>query len=527
MRIGLFLCRAECIGFRSVAVDAIAEHYAELAAVKVFDRLHSRPAIAEMVRETEENALEGIVFAACSPHYFRNTLAAYRLPERIAAAAVNTNRIAFANLKEQCALPNRDDMEAANRKATLLVEEALTKVSLSEPVETTLVAPHRAVLVIGTDVGAIIGAYRASRLGYRVFVLGREPVVAASRRATSELEPAIADLELNPRVEFILGADIERVSGWCGDYTVAIVQDGRSRQFTVGGILIAVNDDPDWARELSPKLHINLDENGDIEARNQSTMATRTSDDGIFGVPASAGGDPLRSQVEGASTAITILDGVLSENEIEHPLHMTEVDRELCGACGTCVKTCAFHACRIDPAERIAVIDERICKACGNCVAACPAGARDLITYPSDYLTEAIQILSRYEANGDPKVLCFLCDGCGYPAADAAGREGRRYPVSLLPLRVACGGRLDTQHILEAFWYGFDGVMAVICREGHCHNIVGNLDMVRRVNLFREVLRSRQIDPERLRIIETAPFEGARFAQEASRFVQDLTQKEE
>ena len=202
---------------------------------------------------------------------------------------------------------------------------------------------------------------------------------------------------------------------------------------------------------------------------------------------------------------------------------MTEVDRELCGSCGTCVKTCAFHACRIDPTEKVSVIDERRCKACGNCVTACPTGARDLVTYPNDYIAEAIKRYSKYEANGSPKVLCFLCDGCGYPAADTAGNEGHQYPVSVLPLRVACGGRVDTQHVLEAYWHGFDGVMISICREGHCHNMVGNVDMNRRVNLFRTVLTSRELDPERLRIVEIAPFEGEKFAQEAARFVADLS----
>ena len=46
--------------------------------------------------------------------------------------------------------------------------------------------------------------------------------------------------------------------------------------------------------------------------------------------------------------------------------------------------------------------------------------------------------------------------------------------------------------------------------------------MARRVNLFRAVLESRRLDPERLRVVEIAPFEGEKFAQEATRFVEDL-----
>jgi len=456
-----------------------------------------------------------------------NTLCADRLVSRLEEAGVNPNLIAFANLKEQCVLPHKDDAEGANRKAAYMVDEALARVRLASSVDTVLVAPHRAVLVIGATLAGIVGANWAARLGYRVFVLAKETDLEAIRKDLVDVQPVLSDLQMNPLGEFILGANLVDVAGWCGDYSVTVAQDGQQRSLVVGGILIAVDDDREWASKLAPRLHINLDEQGHIESRNATTMATQTSEEGVLSVPPSEGPDRLRSQVEGACTAITVLDSMLSRNEIRHPLRTTEVDASLCGACGTCVKTCAFHACSIDQADRISVIDERRCKACGNCVTACPTGARDLVTYPQDYITRAIEIYAKCPANGTPKVLCILCDGCGYPAADVAGLEGRRYPVSILPLRVACGGRVDTQHILEAFQHGFDGVLVTVCREGHCHNMVGNLDMGRRVNLFRTVLASRKLNSERLRILEIAPFEGEKFAHEASRFVDDLKTMQE
>ncbi len=527
MNTGLFLCRAECIGFKSVDVEAIAEKHDELASVKVFDNLHRQDAMEAIVDEVQEKSLDGVVLAGCSPHYVRNTLAADRMIERLEEAGVNPNSIAFANLREQCAMPHGDDAEGANRKAAFMVEEALARVRLSPPVDTIMVAPHRALLVIGATLGGIVGANWATRLGYRVFVLSKATDIEAIRTDLIELQPVLTDFQMNPLGEFILGADIEDVAGWCGDYTVTVVQNGQPRKLTVGGILVAVGDDHEWAGQLAPKLHVKLDEEGNIESRNPTTMATQTREDGVLSVPRDEGDNGLRTQVEGTCTAITILDSILSRNEIRHPLKMSEVDVSLCGACGTCVKTCAFHACSIDQAKRISIIDERRCKACGNCVTACPTGARDLVTYPQDYITEAIEIYAKYKANGTPKVLCMLCDGCGYPAADSAGLQDCRYPASILPLRVACGGRVDTQHILEAYRNGFDGVLVTVCREGHCHNIVGNVDMARRVNLFRTVLTSRKLDAERLRILEIAPFEGEKFANEAARFVDDLKSMQE
>ncbi|NOX54595.1 MAG: hydrogenase iron-sulfur subunit [Planctomycetes bacterium] len=522
MNIGLFLCRAECIGFKSVDVDALAQQFSDLASVKIFDNLETAEAVSAMLAEVQERSLEAVVLGACSPHYFQNTLCADRVIERLEQSGINPNRIAFANLKEQCALVHKDDPAGALRKAALMVEKALARVRLARPVRTVPVAPHRAVLVIGGTVAGIVGANWASRLGYRVYVLTKETDLESIRQRLGDMQPVLADFQMSPLSEFIFDADVEDVAGWCGDYTVTISHNGQQRELIVGGILVAVDDDHEWTAQLALKLHVNLDDRGNIQSRNSTTMATQATEEGILSVPPTEGPDRIRFQVEGACTAVTVLDSLLSQNEIRHVLRMTEVDASLCGACGTCVKTCAFHACTIDQTRRISVIDERRCKACGNCVTACPTGARDLITYPQDYLTEAIDIYAKFSANGSPRVLCLLCNGCGYSAADTAGREGRSYPSSVLPLRVACGGRVDTQHVLEAFWKGFDGVLVTVCREGHCHNIVGNVDMGRRVNLFRVVLASRNLDAERLRILEVAPHEGQKFAHEATRFVNDL-----
>jgi coenzyme F420-reducing hydrogenase delta subunit len=129
--------------------------------------------------------------------------------------------------------------------------------------------------------------------------------------------------------------------------------------------------------------------------------------------------------------------------------------------------------------------------------------------------------------DGGRRVLGFLCGGCGYPAADRAGEatashSAPAYPSSFLPLRIPCGGRLDTLYVLEAFRQGFDGVAVMRCRDGHCHNLIGNLDMDRRLNLVREVLRSRNIDDARLLIADVSPDEGGAFVEQVNTFYSSI-----
>jgi len=131
---------------------------------------------------------------------------------------------------------------------------------------------------------------------------------------------------------------------------------------------------------------------------------------------------------------------------------VSDVRSELCGGCGVCVKTCIFHAVSLRGEPRVSVIDPRRCRGCGNCVTACPSGARNLDTCSSEYLSEAIDILAGFKtAPGEKKVLLMACEGCGYVCLDRAAEEGQAWPVAAMPLKVVCGGQVDTQLLLQAF----------------------------------------------------------------------------
>jgi coenzyme F420-reducing hydrogenase delta subunit len=61
---------------------------------------------------------------------------------------------------------------------------------------------------------------------------------------------------------------------------------------------------------------------------------------------------------------------------------------------------------------------------------------------------------------------------------------------------------------MQAFVEGFDDVVLAVCGEGCCHNLIGNVDLERRVNLLRELLGSRGIDAGRLHVVSTCSRRG-------------------
>ena len=59
----------------------------------------------------------------------------------------------------------------------------------------------------------------------------------------------------------------------------------------------------------------------------------------------------------------------------------------------------------------------------------------------------------------EPRILGFLCNWCGYAAADGAGVSRLQYPSNLRVVRVMCSGRVDPAFLLYGFLHGYDGLL--------------------------------------------------------------------
>lgn len=528
MRTGLFLSLDDGTISETVDVDLLAREYSYLPACKVYDNFFRYEDQQDILKTVDKHRLDAIVFAGNSPKYFERVLSGDLILKTLQDRGVNKNKIAFANIREQVALPHKGENGKATKKARLLIDVALAKVEICHNITSIAVSPRRSVLVVGTTPGGIVAASELLAKGYRVYVVEKELSVRKHAAMDEDMLPSLTAVESDDKATILFETDVADVSGWCGEYRVVLTNSAGKEEIVVGGIVLSVGDDTEWIKDLKPKMQLDTDRNGLLRGKQKTTLLGRTGDPGIWFVPFGKGDDRFARETIGASTAVLLLTTILDRDEIKHPILVSEVDESVCGGCGTCVKTCAFGASSIDPIRKVSVIDPKRCKGCGNCVVACPTGARNLVSFPEKYVVKAIDILSQgVSDDSEPKVLAILCNGCGYPAADMAGELstqiiGGGYSTNVMPVRVECGGSIDTQYILEAFSKEFDGVALSICRDGHCHHLVGNTDMERRIGLFREVLRSRNINDERLRIIHVSPHEGKLFSEEIKSFCKEL-----
>jgi heterodisulfide reductase subunit A-like polyferredoxin/coenzyme F420-reducing hydrogenase delta subunit len=514
MNIGLFLSEGDGDISKVVDVKALASEYAAGFPVSVFGNFHNTESHKAILRDVEDKQLEAVVLAGESPLFYKKTRNGERLISLLHAAGINPNLISFTNIREQVALPHRSMPEEATKKAKVLIDVSIEKVRLSQPVEMIEVSPRRAVAVIGTTAAGLFAAQRLLDRNFQIDFIDREELrdLKQFRRQTM---PTLASIRKHPNTRFH-STNITDFYGYAGNFRINLEGEKKIR---AGGVIVAVGDDLKFTADLYPFLRLERDERGLFKTLSSDTAVTETVQQGIFLIPEQ---QTLASAIAMADSAAMSCDALLSRNAIKHELFVSQVDEDVCGGCGTCIKTCIFHAAEIDPANKISSTNIKRCVGCGNCVSACPTGARDQVSGSTAYYLSAIDILASYQPPTGSKLLYVVCEGCGYPSLDYAGTTGIEYPTSVMPLSVRCAGRLDTQFILEAFKKGFTGVVICKCKDDHCLNIVGNTDLDRRANLFRAVLSSRGISPDRLRIFGVSDCDGASCVTSAVEFMNYL-----
>lgn len=122
----------------------------------------------------------------------------------------------------------------------------------------------------------------------------------------------------------------------------------------------------------------------------------------------------------------------------------------------------------------------------------------------------------------EPVIIGFTCNWCSYRAADMAGTARMKYPPNIRLIRLMCSGRLDPTFVLKAFAGGADAVLISGCHPGDCHYIEQNYKALRRYILLRKTLEQLGIEPQRLKLLWASAAEGAIFAEEITKMVEEI-----
>lgn len=140
--------------------------------------------------------------------------------------------------------------------------------------------------------------------------------------------------------------------------------------------------------------------------------------------------------------------------------------QDKCASCLTCLRVCPYHVPYLDYTGTVQIPADQ-CQACGLCVAECPAKAI-VLRKPSDrrQITEELDhiLRSALESKSNPLIIGFCCQyGLFGTGTLASLWRGGKAGIWIVP--VLCVAKVESEHILQAFEMGAQGVFIAGCGE--------------------------------------------------------------
>lgn len=527
MRLGIFLSRCRGAVGKSIDLESLSREYEGHGFVKSFEDFYDKEDFETLLSEVKRSEIDALVLAGESQLTYARSRKGEYLFKCLEESGVNPSRMEVVNLKNMVATPHQASHADLQTKAKLLIDIGIEKVKQSREASVMEISPRKAVALIGANTSSIIAAQHLLDEGFKVYMVHRGVQITIAPEEVPHVNAALVFVTRHPRFKLLKNAKPIDFYGYPGDYTLKLSVDESAMDVGVGAAILSLEKDKGLIKMSQSIFRMDINADGSLTSLERTSARAMTRERGVFIInPSGEEENDIGQKFLAADSAAAQAIHLLNRREIYHRVMVSQVKEHLCGGCGACVKTCMFNAVSLDGATGVSVIDPRRCRGCGNCVTACPAGARDLVTAPNVYLFNAVDILSQFKPEGDkPLVLLLACEGCGYESLDRCSQEGMTWPVGIMPLAVVCGGQIDMQLIMHAFTRGFDGVAMMICGEGCCHNIIGNVDLERRVNLFKDILASRGIEENRICICTTCEREGRACVEEMNKFYGGLAAK--
>lgn len=232
-RIGVFICHCGTNIGGVVEVPRVVEAAKEIPQVVFADDNKytcSEPGQASVREAIIENQLERVIIGCCSPRMhertFRNT---------VASAGLNPYLLEIANIREHCSWVHSHDKEAATAKAIELIKMAVAKVSRHEALFPNEAGITKRALVIGGGIAGSQAALDIANAGYEVVLVEREPTIGGRMAQLDKtfptldcsaciLAPKMVDVGQHPNITLRTYAEVNKVSGFVGNFEVEILQ---------------------------------------------------------------------------------------------------------------------------------------------------------------------------------------------------------------------------------------------------------------------------------------------------------------
>ncbi len=255
-RIGVYVCHcggniSDYVDVDRVIASVEGEPGVKVARTAMFTC--SDATQTEIVTDIQEQELDGLVVASCSPklHTFTFRNAAKR-------AGLNPYQYTQVNIREQCSWTHTDDHEGATEKAIRLVRAGINRTRLTSPLEPLVVETSQRALVVGGGIAGLRAALGLAEIGLGVFLVERSAELGGWVGGLGEMYPHGKDgrelvagllekVRARPDVTLLTNAEVVGKSGSFGNYVASIRVQGEHGPETieveVGAIIVATGFD--------------------------------------------------------------------------------------------------------------------------------------------------------------------------------------------------------------------------------------------------------------------------------------------
>jgi heterodisulfide reductase subunit A len=246
-RIGVFVCccGTNIAGF--VDVPAVVEFAKTLPSVVYAEQnlfSCSQDTQTQISATIKEHRLNRVVVTACTPKTHEPLF-----QETLINGGLNKYLFEMANIRNQCSWVHKNDMDKATEKSKDLLQMAVAKVALHEPLVEPRMEINQAALVIGGGVAGMTAARTLSAQGYKTFLVEKTEQLGGQARNLSEtwqsepvgpfLDHLIADVTSNENIEVFLNAGVAGAEGFIGNFKTTIQSNGDRQVLEHGVTLIA------------------------------------------------------------------------------------------------------------------------------------------------------------------------------------------------------------------------------------------------------------------------------------------------
>ncbi len=180
----------------------------------------------EMIQDIQDNKLDAIVVASCSPKLHLHTFKGVA-----GRAGLNPSNYVQVNIREQCSWPHSDQPMDASVKAVGLIRAGINRVIHSEALEDLEITAKKSVMVIGAGVAGMRAAISLAKLGNEVFLVEQDHFVGGRIAQSGELfmsgqhgkdlvKQLYDELKKEKNISLFTGASIEKVTGSLGNFQV-------------------------------------------------------------------------------------------------------------------------------------------------------------------------------------------------------------------------------------------------------------------------------------------------------------------